>query len=134
MKPARSFVTFPGREVDLGVDASCVVLVSLARDWMDVDLLDLARQLGWEQGDAAGDESAPRVLLVRSEHGDVPVKVAGRVGVLDAPGEDVLPLPPEVLSGNAALALSAVVLQDGRRPVVVLAPDGLFELLQGGYA
>ncbi len=134
MKPPRSFVTLPGRDVDLGVDAKNVILVSLARDWSDVDLLDLARQLRWEQGGAGGDESAPRVLLVRSDRGDTPVKVAGRVGVLDAPGEDVLPLPPEVLSGNAALALSAVVIQDGRRPVLVLAPDGLFELFQGGSA
>lgn len=136
MKPARPrpFVTFPGRAVDLGLDAERVIQVALASEWRDAEPLDLARQLGWEQGEVAGDERAPRVLLVRSELGDVPVRVAGRVEMLDAPGEDVLPLPPEILYGNAALALSAVVIQDGRRPVVVLAPEGLFELFQGGYA
>jgi hypothetical protein len=120
--------------VDLGVEADRVISVALASEWMDAEPLDLARHLDWEQDGVAEDERAPRVLVVRSRLGDVPVKVAGRVGMMEAPSEDVMALPPEVLSGNAAMVLSAVVIQDARRPVVVLAPEGLFELFIGRSA
>jgi hypothetical protein len=125
------FVTLSGAAVDLGLDASAVVQVALASEWMDLPPLDLGKRLRWTP--APPDEArarADRVLVVRSRHGDVPVRAGGQVGLREAQALEVLGLPPEVLLGDAATALSGVLLQEGRPPVLLLVPEGLWRLFE----
>ena len=129
--PPRQLVTLPGRSVDLGLDAARVVQVALAREWMDVAPLDLAGRLGWErEAPEADGERQERVLVVRSLQGDVPVRASGKVGLRSTDAPNVLELPGEVLRGNAVTALSGVVIEEGKRPLLLLAPEGLWHLFQ----
>lgn len=126
-----SFVTLAGASVDLGLDAASVVQVALASEWMDLAPLDLGKRLSWRP--APLDEArsrADRVLVVRSRHGDVPLRAGGQVGMREAQAPEVLGLPPEVLRGDAATALSGVLLQEGRPPVLLLVPEGLWRLFE----
>ncbi|MHB8877285.1 MAG: hypothetical protein ACYC8T_26605 [Myxococcaceae bacterium] len=134
---ARQLVTLPGQWVDLGLDAAGVVQVALSSEWMDVAPLDLAACLGWEP--ALEESLGGRVLVVHSHRGDVPLQAAGRVGLCDAEASGVLPLPPEVLRGHCATALGAIFIEEGRRSVLLLEPEGLWHLFElnagaGGFA
>ena len=124
-------MTLTGRTVDLGIDAVRVVQVALASEWMDLAPLDLARRLGWEPGPVDENRArGDRVLVVRSRLGDVPVRAGGQVGLREAFAPEVMELPSEVLRGDAATALSGVLLQEGRPPVLLLAPEGLWSLFE----
>ncbi len=128
MRPedVRPLVTLRGRAVDLGLDAACVAEVALAREWTDVVPLDVAARLGWE----SAAEGEPRVLVVRTRLGDVPVAAPGKVDLRAAASASVLALPAAVLFGEAATLLSAAVIEDGQRPVLLLSPEGLCHLFQ----
>lgn len=118
----------PGRPLDLAIDAAAVVRVLLARDWRDVPPLDLRRAFDWspEEEEAREDD---RVLLVRSRLGEVPLRGGARARLREGLAR-ILPLPDAVLGGACALALAGVVIEEGRRPALVLQPEGLFHLYE----
>lgn len=94
--------------------------VMRASEWVDAEPLDLARHLGWEE--LRLEENSARVLVVRGSAGASPVLVRGAVGIRLVAGPALLTLPEHVLCGPAAGLLEAVVIEEGKRPMLVVSP------------
>lgn len=129
----RSWLTIPGRVVDLGIEASRVLEVTPAQGWSDIPPLDLSARLCWERA-PSHDEAATRVLVVKSLHGELPVLAHGKLTLREAPAEAVMPIPPEFASHGCGSALAAVLFEPEPRPLLVLAPEGLWQLFQAGVS
>jgi hypothetical protein len=115
-----SFVVIEGTPLDWGARCQHLAAVMLEPEW-EGEAPDAAAELGLAP---PGGEAPVRVLLLRFEGGEVPLKVRARLSIEALPRARFCPLPTRVL-GAGTKAFDGIVFFEQRRPLLVVNPAGL---------
>ena len=111
-----ALVIVPGGRLRWGLPSSAVLSAHAASDWAGAAPLD------WEDLVGAGaptESEQVRILLLKTEHAELAVRVRGAIEIATVEASDVLPLPTHLL-GDEVAAADGICFSAAGSPLLVL--------------
>jgi hypothetical protein len=115
-----TFLELDAGNVSWGIELGLVSRIVPEREWdggEPADFEDLPR--------SSDADELPRVVVVKSRDGEVPVRATGRIVLREVEGADVLTLPT-LLRGAPGFVFDRLVVRGGGKPLLVLDAEAAF--------